>query len=556
MGAVRRAVRATVAAVAAAVLVALVLAVARHARPGRAHTTGPGPVQQASRTNQPVPVDVTVRAGAKPTAVPRSFLGLSTEYWTLPIAERYIALDGRVLSLLHVPGDGPIVLRIGGDSADHTFYDLRIRRAPHWAFGLTPAYVTRTARLVRELRLHVILDLNLATAAPRLDGLAVQRTMGAIPSKSVIGFEIGNEPDLYRLSVSALEGADDPVGLRILPRVVTPGDYARDFDAYAGVLSRVAPGIPLLGPALADPKGHLSWISSLLAHPHPGLGGITAHRYPYSACASPGSPRYPTIGRVLSEQATAGMAQTVRPAVVLAHRAGLPFRLTEFNSVTCGGVAGVSNTFATALWAPDAAFELLRARAQAIFLHARQYAINDPFTFDARGLRVRPLFYGLILFARTLGPSAQLVPVEWKPTHSAHLKAWAVKVRTDTLHVLVLNKGPTPLSLGLDLPATRPATVQRLLAPSVTSRSGVTFGGRHLDAAGRWVGKSRQETVTPRAHRYSVELPRFSGALVTVSMAPASLGPEGRSPCSSSSPMARESCTRLRTPSLRNTLRR
>jgi hypothetical protein len=40
--------------------------------------------------------------------------------------------------------------------------------------------------------------------------------------------------------------------------------------------------------------------------------------------------------------------------MMLAHRAGFPFRLTEQNSVTCGGLAGVSNTFATALWAPAA----------------------------------------------------------------------------------------------------------------------------------------------------------------------------------------------------------
>jgi hypothetical protein len=50
--------------------------------------------------------------------VPRSFFGLSAEYPELSIYERHAALFERVLSLLS--RDGPLVLRIGGDSADRT----------------------------------------------------------------------------------------------------------------------------------------------------------------------------------------------------------------------------------------------------------------------------------------------------------------------------------------------------------------------------------------------------------------------------------------------------
>ena len=103
------------------------------------------------------------------------------------------------------------------------------------------------------------------------------------------------------------------------------------------------------------------------------------------------------------------MAQSVAPLVRLARSAGLPVRLTEINSVTCGGLAGVSDTFATALWAPDALFELAQAGVQAVNLHARVYTYNEPFTFDSHGLLARPLLYGLILFVRTLGPGARLL---------------------------------------------------------------------------------------------------------------------------------------------------
>jgi hypothetical protein len=519
-------VRVAAAAVAAAAAVlALVLFIASN--PGHstsAVTTGPGPHSHASSATQLLQADLTIRSRETPTNVPRSFLGLSTEYWTLPVDERHIHLYTRVLSLIHVPGDGRFVLRIGGDSSDHTFYDPRLRKLPRWAFELTHAFVSRTARIVREMKLSVVLDLNLVTGTPLLAGAWARDAEAQMPTGSIIGFEIGNEPDLYDRAFWFFAADEEKFTGLALPSDMTPSSYARDFNWYARALSQVAPHVPLLAPALANPYADLSWISTLLAGPHSGLGVISGHRYPYSACAFADSPEYATIDRVLSENATAGMAQTVRPAVRLAYQAGLPFRLTELNSVTCGGLAGVSNAFATALWAPDAAFELIRAGVQGINLHARVFAINDPFTFDRRGLLTRPLLYGLILFARTLGPDSRLIPVQLYSDGSLHLKAWAVKVGKDALHVLLIDKGPRLVRVTLNLPATGAATIERLLARSASSRSGVTLGGQHLDQDGKWQGKFVREVVMPRDHRYRVALPQFSAALVTVHIPPGSLG--------------------------------
>ena len=76
----------------------------------------------------------------------------------------------------------------------------------------------------------------------------------------------------------------------------------------------------LAAPVLAYARQHMDWIANLLAGPHPGLGLVTAHEYPYSACASRSSPSWPTIGRILSAHATAGVAQLLRPVIVLDHR--------------------------------------------------------------------------------------------------------------------------------------------------------------------------------------------------------------------------------------------
>jgi hypothetical protein len=54
--------------------------------------------------------------------------------------------------------------------------------------------------------------------------------------------------------------------------------------------------------------------------------------------------------------------------------------------------------------------------------------VNAAFALTRPGLAARPLLYGLILFARTLGPDAQLVGVHVGANRSEHLNVWAVRV--------------------------------------------------------------------------------------------------------------------------------
>jgi hypothetical protein len=461
-------------------------------------------------------VDATLTVGGSTAlAIPNSFFGLSTEYWTLPVDLRYTALYRRMVSLLRVPGDTPFVLRIGGDSSDHTFYAPVYHHMPSWTFALTTAFVQRTAAVVRSMKLHVILDLNLVTGNPGLAAAWAREAETVMPKGSIVGFEVGNEPDLYERSIwLRLTGA--PLSSRVLPQDMTSSSYSRDFGRYARALRGIAPPVSLLGPALSHPKVDAGWIAALLRGPHPGLRQISVHEYPYSACAFPGTSSYPTVKRILSQRASAGLAASVRPAAVLARRAGLPLRVTEFNSVTCGGRPGVSNTFATALWAPDAAFELLRIGAQSIDLHAREYTVNDPFTFNSSGVEVHPLLYGLIMFVRTLSPHAQLLHSQLRVSGGANLKAWAVRSAHGGLSVLVIDKSSRGARVTMNLPAGGVATVHRLLAPSVRSRTGVTLDGQWLDHDGDWEGHRVTQRLAAQGRHYRLWMPRYSAALVTV----------------------------------------
>ena len=478
-------------------------------------TVGPQSVQSAL----PVAV-VRIPAHAAMIGVPRSYLGISTEYWTIPVWAQHLSLLGRVLASL--TPDGPMVLRIGGSSADQTRW-APSKELPEWVYEITPAWLRQVRSIVKQFGVRVILDLNLVTATPAIAVRWARAAEAGLPTESIVGFEIGNEGDIYsRAGWRKLTGGG---GSTALPGRLTARSYSRSYRAYATALIAMDRGVPLFGPALSDSVSHLNWISDLLAGPHPGLRAITVHRYPLSACSRPGAKTFPTIPRVLSENATAGMAKTIGGAVNAARRAGLPVRLTEINSVTCGGRNGVSNTFATALWAPDALFELLKAGATSAAVHVRDNSINMAFSLTDHGLVAYPLLYGLALFARTIGPNSRLLPLALHERPGLRLKAWAVRIGANTLHILLIDKDTRAVRVSLQIPATGPVTAQQLLARSARATTGVTLAGQHLNAQGHWVGKPATQPIQPNTTGYPITVRGLSATLVTATVPSGPLAP-------------------------------
>lgn len=452
--------------------------------------------------------------------LPQSFLGISTEYWALPLFDGNRALLERLLSQLRVPGGGPLVIRVGGDSADHSFWDPRAERAPRWVYALNSRWVRRAAALVRDLGARVILDLNLITDTPLTAAEWARAALARFPRRSIIGLEIGNEPDLYArrfwMAASEHRWLQSPA----VPPEVTAAGYGQAFESYADVLGQVAPGVPLLGPALGHPIVDANWIARLLTEPHSGLRVVSGHWYPYSGCVPVSSPSYPTVGRLLAGNDISRVVRGLAPVIQMAHRAGLSFRLTELNSVTCGGLPGVSKTFATALWAPEALFALARAGVDGVNLHMRAHAVNAPFVIVRDSLQPRPLLYGLLLFARCLGPQAHLLDVGVRQAPSTRLDAWAVRAGPRLVHVLLINTGPRGTRVMLRLPDAGPATVERLLAPGPAAMSSVTLGGQRLGPDGRWWGRAAHELAHRVGDGYELSIPRYSAALVSASLLP------------------------------------
>jgi hypothetical protein len=486
-------------------------------------TSAPGrrPTSAHGSTAPPQPqATLTIGPDLSTVPVPRSYFGISTEYGNLATFESSnMPVFERVLTLLHVPANGPLVLRIGGDSADESMWKQGVKHMPSWAYPLTPRYLSRLKALVERDGVKLIVDLNLITDTPVTAAEWARAAETSLPH-SIVGFEIGNEPDLYSHRYWVAATARSPLQTPTLPLDLTPDVYVQRFAEYARVLGESAPDIPLIGPAVGYPRHNLDYITTLIEDEYSELGAVSAHVYPYSPCVkNPRSLSYPTVMRLLSHEAVSAFSTNIAQAVAVAHAYGLKFRLTEFNSVTCGGKPGVSDTFATALWAPDALFTAMRAGADGANLHVRStHAINAAFKITRGGLEPRPLLYGLMLFNRTLGPQARLVRLHLSAPRALNLSAWAVEVRRRVLHVLLIDKGSRQVRVDLHLPADAPASVQRLLAPSPYSRSGVTLGGQQLNHAAKWIGPMTTETVNPGRRGYLVLVPGRSAALLSVAM--------------------------------------
>ena len=452
-----------------------------------------------------------VSLGAVVRAVPHSFLGISTETDEFNDFVQQVPSFPALLKQLAVVGDNsPVSLRIGGESADGTYLNADGFSTPSGvkSVGIDLPYLQRLCALARLAPLTVTLDLNLAAHDPQMAAALAREAQNALPAGSLDALEVGNEPDLYH----TLIGWNwNPANLT-WGATYSPQTYASHFATYAGALSSATPGVPVAGPVLANMGA--SWYQTLLQSDGSSVGLLTGHRYPFNACAVPGSAQYPTIAGQLSAQASSGLAASLLPAITAAHQVGLKFRVTELGSASCTGLPGVSDTFATALWAPDVLFNMLADGVDGVNVHTRYDTSNTP--LDGSGSTiVRPFFYGMVAFTRTLGPGASLLQTSVSGQLPAGLSVWPVALQGGQMHVLLINKASSTATVALQTGAQAPAQVQSLQSSSMSPGAQVTLGGQQLSNNGAWQGNPVTTTLSARSGAYQVSVPPLTASLLT-----------------------------------------
>ena len=122
------------------------------------------------------------------------------------------------------------------------------------------------------------------------------------------------------------------------------------------------------------------------------------------------------------------------------------------------------------------------------------------------------------MFAQAAPPDSHLLNVT--ATSTGQVKAWATRSADGTFRVVAINDGAGPRTVAVRLGKVGgAATLERLEAPRLTSRGGVTLGGQSFGGStttGLLAGKAHTESVAGAGGQYVFRLPGGSAALLTV----------------------------------------
>ncbi len=494
------------------VAVAAIVALATSAFVGGAEPAQDPPATGSRAPSTPVapgvPVSVTVDLRHPAGAVPARYLGLSFEASALGQIATYGGIGDFATMLRSL---GPGILRFGGISADTRIaWSDRATPRPAWtASVLEAAQLGNLRTLAERSGWRVLLTVGLAhydPAAAAREAAAAKRALGPW----LAGIEVGNEPDAYAEH-------------HLRSRPWTFGRYDAEVKHYVSAIARVAPGIPLAGPGVSGSHVFTRWGPAVASALRPAI--LTGHHYPLGCRQRPA----PSIPRLLSANTRLLEAKSLDRYMKVSRASGIPFRMDEANSVSCGGQAGVSNTFASALWATGYIAQTMASGVSGINFQGNPanclgysaVCAPSPQRLASGALGAQPLWYALLLTSGLVGdrPVATAMTAAPRP----NVTVTALISPAGALHFVIVDEDPpgsTAAAVSLHVGAGfGAASVLAMTAPSPESTSGVRLGGRAVGGDGSWRQPSHPASVPAQHGVVTVSIPASSAALVTVAPA-------------------------------------
>ncbi len=343
-------------------------------------------------------VAITQGASAPGVDVTMPAVGLSMEY---PVMAQDLGAGAcpppALVTALQQLGSPP--LSLAGDSQDMTVPSGALPTPPNsWEaatlYALPASFWTQLHCLLSASPDPLTVGLNLKTGELSWASQLVAGAQSA--ATNGLSFSLGNEPDLYSLPNYSALGHPQA------------NEEALEVGLYlqlAGALEQEVDGAPVIGPELASSQHWQHELPRVIAQLHFAVVGV--HAYPLTACVTP---KAVTVAGLLTPYA-ADEPQNLVSAVTDAQAAGVPAIISEANSASCGGVAGVSDSPASAVWAVRFVLSALKTG----FREVRFHFSGDPYDpFIVRGGEVvtRPLGSALVALNRWLpvGSSLRTVP--------------------------------------------------------------------------------------------------------------------------------------------------
>ncbi len=460
------------------------------------------------------PVAISVSHAELGPPVSAGFVGIATELWdvekevgTNP-AEPDVPFEQLVRNLAP---HGGLTLRIGGDSTDWSWWPVTGMKQPPWVrWTMTPAWAAVTKRLVDDLHAHVIIGVNMEADNPQVATTEVDQIQSRVGGSVPITYELGNEPELYSHFTFYNQHGKAVLGR---PKGYSYSDITSQWNQLAHTLAH----IKLAGPGY----------SGLSALPYAGqflgatrrLSLLTVHTYPLksSRCGAGNLQE----NDLFQPQSLQTLASELGSWTSTAHHYGVPVRVDEMNSVTCGGSPSFSKTFGPGLWALNILPLYAEAGAAGVNFQTRPYTaqnlIQPHETATGWQMQVQPEYYGMLAFAQLTPPGSRLLRVSTTPDG---LYTWAVRTPQGQTHVIVTNVTAHAAAVAVSTAdAGGPATVEALRANSdaLAASGGITLGGQTLSSTtGKLTGRRVTRTVHSSHGEYHLTVPAASAAIITL----------------------------------------
>jgi hypothetical protein len=475
----------------------------------RVGTTAPTTIVSAPAVRTSASARATVRAGGAAavaaTSTAQGFLGIATELTTIPALSGSAANpDTPFLHLLRNLSPGaPLLLRLGGNSADDSWWAIPGMKQPPYLYTLTPRWGSDVQALLEALGGKAILGVNLEQDS-RIASAEVAAFNRYVGASLIDEFELGNEPEYYPLAV---------VNGRVHGHYTFAG-YGKKFSNIASALG----GAPLAGPGSGSPHW-LPKLGTILSDMPSRLKLVTVHAYAMKNCSRV---THLSVSDFFSRASIQGLAGSIHGMVKAAAAHGKPLRVDEINGIPCGGEAGLSNSFGEALWALNMLPALWQAGVQGVNFQTVNGNLNQMITAKPSpsgwSVSVEPEYYGLLAFADAAPAGSHLVRIS--DPGLAHFYRFAVRAPDGSERVVLTNVGSVARTIGVTASGTRgTGSLSLLNAKSLSATGGSTLAGQCLSSrTGELTGTPSLTLVKPNAKGvYEVRVPAHAAAILALS---------------------------------------
>ena len=435
--------------------------------------------------------------------VPADFMGLSYESGQLASPAFFSGQNNALISCFRTRSPSG-VLRLGGNFSEFTHWSESGEPASGGSgvtvspdaggqrprsFMITPESIRNLGSFLDRTNWRCIYGLNLAggtLAAALEEGAFVAQTLGP----RLVAVQFGNEPDLF------VHHGDSG-------KSWTYEEFSRRWTEFREAFRGKLPHVAVAGP---DTSNKMDWFTSFAQQQAQQVTLLTSHYY------AGGPPSDPTMTAVSLLSPGKRFNDLCRYPAGVARAASRPYRISECNSCYGGGKPGVSDTFAASLWAADFCLETARLGCAGVNFHGGGNGFYSPIVgSEAEGFSARPEFYGLLLAQSFAGHTLQATEVE---ANGKNLTAYAAGSANKTGRIVIFNKDAVDLDISLaGTKISGNASLQRLRAPDLTSKTEITFAGGAVAADGTF------HAATPEQLRFhagaaTLHLPAYSAALM------------------------------------------